>query len=320
MKKQQIITSVFLSVFCLLGNATAQVAFLEDLLYWHASQQSTSPWAYVQTTKSTPFPANTYTEPNVYFKWSPGLKLGLRYTRPNFFDAKLYWTHFSTKTHEAIQANSDEIILPEFFNGFLTELFYNNAQLSWKLGMNMLDAELGHRFKPLKSLSLRPFIGIKGGTINQSIYSSWQLDELNIQLYSSKENLKNNFLGIGPSFGVDSEWHVYKNINILGDVSTAFLWGRWNIRDTYHGPGALFSGIPETTISSNTHHSMLGTYMARGFLGLEWTFKATTLVKIKAGYEMQFWSNQLRLPVFQALPIHGDLTLQGATCGILIKF
>lgn len=59
--------------------------------------------------------------------------------------------------------------------------------------------------------------------------------------------------------------------------------------------------------------------MASYFLGFEWRFQAKALVTLRAGYEMQFWSNQLRLPIFQALPIHGDLTLQGGTCGIHIN-
>lgn len=320
MKKQRLIAATFLSLCCFFNAATAQISIIGDLLYWHASQQTTSPWAYVQTIKLTPYPAKTYTEPNVYFNWSPGFKLGVNDEREHFFDTKLYWTHFSTKTHDAIKAATDEIILPEFFNGFITQLFYNHARLDWKLTMNMIDAELGHRIKLLESVSLRPFIGLKGGSINQAIHSSWQQNIFDIQLYASTENLKNNFKGIGPNFGIDSEWHLYKNINLRGDIATAFLWGRWNITDTYHGPGALFSGLPETTIVSNTHRSMLGTYMAKGFLGIEWILKAKALVTLKAGYEMQFWSNQLRLPVFQALPIHGDLTLQGATCGILINF
>lgn len=323
MKKRQIITCTFLSFLSCLSVASGELTVFEDLVYWHASQESTSPWAYVQTTQiptpPPPRPSNTYTEPNVYFGWSPGLKVGIQYQQPDFFDAKLYWTYFSTKTKEAITASANEIILPEFFNGFTSLNVFNAAQLDWRLILNMVDAEIGHKFKPLDTLSVRPFIGIKTGTINQSIHSSWQEQIFNTPIYSATENLKNNFFGIGPNFGIESVWHLYKNINIRSDFATALLWGHWNIEDIYHRPKAVFGFIPERTIASSTNNSMLGSFMARGFMGLEWTFKAKALVTINAGYEMQFWSNQLRLPVFQAVPIHGDLTLQGATCGILIK-
>lgn len=313
----------FLSLLSGLSAASGEVTVFEDLMYWHASQETTSPWAYVQTiqnpTPPPPRPSNTYTEPNVHFDWSPGIKVGIQYKKQELFDTKWYWTYFSTKTKEAITAAPNEIILPEFFNGFTSLNVFNAAQLDWRLIMNMVDAEIGHQFNPLDTLTVRPFIGVKGGTINQSIDSSWQENVFNTTIYSSTENLKNNFFGIGPSFGIDSVWHLYKNMNIRSDFATALLWGHWNIKDIFHRPEALLGLIPETTVSTSTNNSMLGSFMARGFMGLEWTFKAKALVTIKAGYEMQFWSNQLRLPVFQALPIHGDLTLQGATCGILIN-
>lgn len=321
MKKRQIIAFILLSFSSYLSASTGEVTLFEDLIYWHASQQTTSPWAYIQTIQipEPPHPSNTYTEPNVYFDWSPGLKIGILYEQPRFWDAQLYWTYFSTKTQESVTAAPNEIILPEFFNGFTSLGVYNAAQLNWRLILNMVDVEIGHKFNPIETLSIRPFIGIKGGTINQSINSSWQENEFNTILYSATEDLKNNFSGIGPSFGIDTVWHLYKSINIRSDFSAALLWGHWNIKDTFHRPPALLGLISETSISSSTNNSMLGSYMARGFMGLEWTFKAKALVTINAGYEMQFWSNQLRLPVFQALPIHGDLTLQGATCGILIN-
>ena len=60
--------------------------------------------------------------------------------------------------------------------------------------------------------------------------------------------------------------------------------------------------------------------MLRYFAGIDWTYEAKASVALKVGYEMQYWMNQLRLPLFQQVPVHGDLTLQGGTCGILIKF
>lgn len=316
MKKRQIMGFLLLSSLSFFSVAEGQVTLFEDLIYWNASQQSTSPWAYVQTFNVPP--AATFIEPNVHFGWSPGLKVGINYEKPSFVDTKLYWTYFSTKTHEGIVAAPNEFIIPEFFNGFTTQNLFNRAQLDWKMIFNMIDAELGHTFEPIDTLGVRPFIGIKGGTINQSIHSSWQEQLLNFTVYSATEDLKNNFYGVGPSFGLDTTWHLNKNFSIRGDLSTALLWGHWNIQDTYFRPAALLGIIPEKIINSNTNNSMLGAFMASYFLGLEWIFQAKALVTLKAGYEMQFWSNQLRLPMFQALPIHGDLTLQGATCGISI--
>ena len=60
--------------------------------------------------------------------------------------------------------------------------------------------------------------------------------------------------------------------------------------------------------------------MLRYFAGFDWTYEAKALVTVKLGYEMQFWMNQLRIPTLSQETVHGDLTLQGMICGLLIKF
>ncbi len=322
MKKKQIIVFAFLSALSFSSQAAAQLSVFEDFLYWHASQEPTSSWAHQITLVPTDdindsIAQGTYfTESNVHFRWSPGVRLGIQYKPDHFIDAKLYWTHFSTKTNDSITTTQNHWILPEFFNGFSTIHVYNAAQIDWHLNMNMIDAKMGHPFHPLDALTIHPSVGIKGGTINQSIHSAWKMTLLDIQLYNSTENVNNHFSGLGPSLSLDSQWHLYKGISIRSDLETAWLWGRWNVSDIYFSPTSILG--PQKNIKSETHNS-LGSFMSSYFLGFEWTFQAKAQVTLKVGYEMQFWSNQLRLPVFQALPVHGDLTLQGGTCGIYIN-
>lgn len=320
MIKKQIFAFIVLNTLSFSIQATKQLSVFEDLLYWHASQQTTSIWAYQFSLNSSPMDPTSqgtyFTEPNTYFGWSPGLRLGIQYTPDNYLDTKLYWTHFSTKTNDSLTAPSGTWLLPQFFNGFTTTNVYNSAELNWNLEMNMMDVKVGHPYNPLDTLIIHPSIGIKGGTINQSLHSKWQMTVLDIPLYNATENLKNNFAGLGPSLSLESIWRLYKSFSILGDLETALLWGHWNIEDDFHRPNPLF--YTQKTIQSNTSDS-LGTFMAGYFLGFEWSFQAKALVTLRAGYEMQFWSNQLRLPIFQALPIHGDLTLQGGICAIYIN-
>ena len=60
--------------------------------------------------------------------------------------------------------------------------------------------------------------------------------------------------------------------------------------------------------------------MLRSFLGLEWAHEGDITIAARAGYELQWWANQQRLPMFQQLPMHGDLTLEGLTCGVSIGY
>jgi hypothetical protein len=66
--------------------------------------------------------------------------------------------------------------------------------------------------------------------------------------------------------------------------------------------------------------SSLGSLNLNYFLGLEWIHRGDVTITARLGYELQWWANQQRLPTFQQLPMHGDLTLQGLTCGISVGF
>lgn len=296
-----------------LGAYAAGVSAFGDLLVWHASEETTSIWSSVITTS----PPNTtdFDAKNINFNWDPGFRVGIAYEPVNpFWDTKLSWTHFTTQSR-INSPPANQLIIPEFFSGFLSENVFFGSNIDWKLAMNMIDLEASHQFNVTPSFILRPAIGIKGGTIDQTVDTLW-----NAVLYTSTEKVRNNFSGIGPSFGIDANWNFYHELNLVGRFSTAFMWGNWNVRDTYARPSALFGFITPTTITTKMNHSELGTLMFNYFLGLEWIHQGKSTVTLKLGYEAQSWANQLRLLTFQQLPLHGDLTLQGATCGISIDF
>lgn len=282
-----------------------------DLLAWRANETNTA-WATTFT-----FPNNTtqVTQSTINFNTRAGLRAGLSYSADNnFFDTKFYWTYFPSSITKSLRVG-DKLITSLFFSGsfFISENLFFGASANWELVMNMFDLEVSHHFKPTPSLTFTPRVGVKGGSINQTIKATW--DAI---LYTSTERVTNNFTGIGPSFGVNAKWNVYQCLSVIADVSTAFLYGRWNGNDIYKRPSAFFGLITPTTISTRMHDSKLGTLMMDYFLGLEWIHQGRSRVTVQLGYEMQYWANQLRLITVQQLPTLGDLTIQGATCEISI--
>jgi hypothetical protein len=204
--------------------------------------------------------------------------------------------------------------MPEFFSGYLSGEYFTSANADWQIVMNTFDLETSHKFIIGRAV-ISPTMGIRGATIDQKINIQY-----NASLSTAQETLKNNFYGAGPSFGVNGALSLPYNVSFIGDISTALLWGNWNIKDTYSGPSA-FLGAP-TTITTSLNNSELGTLMFNYFLGLEWSHQltASSSVAVRLGYEMQYWANQLRLVLFEQLPTHGDLTVQGLTCGIHFHF
>lgn len=292
-------------------NASAlEVTPFAGLLVWQASQQSASSWANVIGVNP-----DKYTLQNDDFGWDPGFRGGLSFDPKGFFDTKLYWTYFTSDTKDSIPLDI-HLVTPEFFSGFLSDNDFFGAKQEWKLDYHTVDLELSHAFNITDTITLRPIIGVKAASINQTIDVLWQA-----LLFNSTEKVTSNYLGIGPSFGVNGAWQISKQLEFVSEFAGAFMWGRWNIKDTYKRPYEPLSLTPNaTTITTKLNDSELGTLNLRYFVGLHWSPQALSRLSVEIGYDMQYWANQLRVTTFQQLPTHGDLTLQGGTCSFSFDF
>ncbi len=283
-----------------------------EALFWNASEKSMANWA---TVIATPPGKTKVTADFPKFHTSPGVKAGFNFAPDaQSFDTTFTWTYFPTSTTGSIPRGSG-IVTSDFFAGsyFITRDLYAGAFMDWQMVMNMFDLQAGHKFDVTPSLSLRPKLGVKGGSIYQTINLTW--DAI---FYQSEETVKNNFTGIGPSFGLDAQWNFYPNFSLVGNVSSAVMWGKWNNSDTFKRPYALLGLVTPTTISMTMNDAKLGTLMMDYFVGLNWAYHGKSQINLQLGYEMQYWANQLRLIAIQLVPTHGDLTIQGATCGLTI--
>ena len=284
-----------------------------DFVAWLASEEISSIWADVINVADDAININV---PGFNFKWDYGFRIGLgRNLAHDQWDTAFYWTRFHTDAKHSISSILQLVPAQEFFAGFLSGDNPRSMSAKWSLFFNMFDWELGRNYLISNRWSMRPFLGIKAGWINQSIHARYDdliIDEA-FTNSSGKEYLKNNFFGIGPSEGINVTWKAYNRgphcFNVFGDFSTAALWGSWMCSDVYNN--TIFY-----TSSVNTKKTSLGALAFRGFMGIEWdaSFNADrSHFAAKIGYEMQLWLNQLRINTFQLQRLQDDLTLQGIT-------
>lgn len=293
-----------------------------DFLAWYASQEVASIYADV-VTRFGVIPGS-WRAPGFNFKWDYGFRIGagtnLAYDQ---WDTALSWTWFRTDAEHTIAFNPDATVGAEFFAAFLSFALENNDVLNtaqsmsarWSLLFNMFDWELGRSYWVSEHLSMRPFLGLKGGWIHQAIGAKYYNLSINDVSTSNlgKEHLKNDFWGVGPLGGINTKWRVRDFgshfFELFGDFSAAGLWGSWSSSDIYK------STVPATS-TVNAKDSSLGAWMGRGFMGIGWDvdFRSNrSHFAAKLGYEMQIWFNQLRIATFQLQRLHHDLTLQGVT-------
>lgn len=298
--------------------STSQWTFSADFLAWLASEEVSSIWADVITIGDN---TSSWDAKGFNFDWDYGFRAGANYgfTYDNW-DAAAYWTWFRTEKVHEIPFAPNASISPEFFAAFLSGTPPESMSVKWGLLFDLFDLELGRSYWVSPSLALRPFIGIKGGWIHQSIHARYQtlLVSSVPTKESAKEELANNFWGAGPLGGVNTTWQMRQlgshNLNLFGDFSFATLWGSWHCSDVYTDSNSKSSSV-------NMSDSTLGALMLRGFLGFEWGVDfCKSRFAAKLGYEMQIWLNQLRIATFQLQRLHGDLTLQGATLNGRLDF
>jgi hypothetical protein len=289
-----------------------------DFLAWFVSEEASAVWADIIKIGSN---TSSFTAQDFEFDWDFGFRVGAGYNfEYDAWDTQFGWTSFHTEAHQSQTVLG--IIHPEFFAADLSRNLAQSAKIHWAFVFDMFDWELGRSYSVSKKFSLRPRIGLKGGWIHQQIHLRYHnlIIQQTLTALSGREHAKNNFWGVGPLGGVNSEWKLRDFCThyptLFGDLSAAALWGTWNCSDIYK------NGVePEVVV--HMRKSTLGALMFRGFFGVGWDVDFNndrSHFGARLGYEMQLWINQLRLPTSQLIRLHGDLTLQGMTFNCQIDF
>lgn len=262
------------------------------------------------------------------FDYTSGFQVGAAYFDPcGSWDVDIAWTRLHQSTSSSIFDEDNGIIpltMPAssifgFIDRASTEFgFANEAHSRWNFDFDAIDLQLGWRHQPLCNLFLHPYFGVKAAAIRQKqhiSYVGFTASELPISINNAK---KNDFHGVGPSFGCGAAWEFMSGFSLYGDLSAAVLYGHFK---GHEEPIVTLDGnIIDVKLKSNRHNRLRPTI--DGSIGLDWHFELFSCVKgmVGIGYEVQYWWNQWQLPASVAgtlinggLSSQGDLMLQGLT-------
>ena len=286
-----------------------------DFLYWTIKEDGigSDNWAQIATVES----GNTTVldVQTLSFNYAPGFRVGIGYDLPyDNWDTRLSYTWYRTHANDHI-STSGEITSPFFGNFYASNYKYKKASIHFSLLLNMFDWELGRKCQVSNGLSIRPFLGLKGGWINQTIKTKWSNPTL-----SAKENIKNDFWGVGPSGGLNTQWRISGNecqfFSLIGDFSGALMWANWSIPDKYTN-----SKPQEVTIRFEEFYS--ASLMFQTFMGFGWQrnfYKDAFRFSLRAGYELQFWLEQFQVNDWNVGKLNNQLTLLGGTIDFRFDF
>lgn len=283
--------------------------FYADALYWRPSESID--WALTNSNISPSItPNQELSYKTIRFDFAPGFRVGAGLQKDEW-DVRLLYTRLNTNADTSVSGNVISTFMPSKFN----TKFYQSAHVKFGIDFNMFDLDLSKQVKIDDDLLFNPFIGLRGGWINQEVNTRYQ-GPMNIPPTSFNpnnvlEHVTNHFSGIGPAVGMGGQWRFYNKSDIqyslVGNASAYYLWGKWGIYDT------LYQNNGEAIGSVNLGNRDFGAFTVQALLGLQGQYHDFS---VKVGYEVSDWFNQYQVFDNGSGTHNNDLVLQGLTVAL----
>ena len=162
--------------------------------------------------------------------------------------------------------------------------------------MNMGDLEIGRMVCLTKSVSIRPYWGARGGTLNQKFRSNFS-NAIDATDAEDRFQGKNNYWGAGPRLGVNGEWHLSYGFSLLGKGSGALLYGKTQARNAHQTVATIGADpVIERQYSDGFYQLVPNMQLALGFQWQTCFWCDKMFFKMSASWETNCWWDQFNIP------------------------
>ncbi len=246
-------------------------------------------------------------------KFENGLRVGLGLNFPKAgYDLITSWTWFKTEAHAKTEGSLTPLWAEPDFVPFTNA---TAAKAHFDLDLNVFDLEWGRASWFGGHFSLRPFFGIRGAWINQSLHN--QFTYATTPVTEGELRAKSNFKGAGLRSGADGRFTFPYGFAIYGLVSGSLLYGQFDSHAT--------TQEDTLTIANTKDLFCQGTSALQMALGLGWDAhfaKDKCHVEFHLAWEQNIWFginkmnhfiNQLKNGLF--FQEKENLSTQGLTVG-----
>lgn len=294
-----------------------------DFLYWQprerglelTSEYTATPEALLTSTNSRVI--------NMNFDYKPAFKVGIGMNSDmDDWTTQLEYTRFQSTHHASktiaaadvtITTNhlSDLWISPAFYGVLLntlsgglplvTDFAVRHADANWKVNFNVIDFVVGRPYWLGTKLTLNPFIGVRGGWINQKYsYNSIVRKISTATDYDfSLVNRSKSWL-VGPRVGVESKWLLGAGFRFFGNGAANMFYQDFKTRSkltvpTTAGMNSIFSITTAEIVSKGFHKEAFVNFSLDTCLGFGWGSyfnDKSWHFDLSAGYEFQYFYNQ----------------------------
>jgi len=311
----------------------ADLFFTADWLIWQAHENGLG--YAVKAEAGQPVETALYNSSvkNMEFDYDFGFRLGLGWNTPHDgWDMGATWTWFQNHAKKNKSVGAAYVLFsPTNYEPAEADFDgYRSSAANWGLHLNLIDLDLGREFFISKWMTLRPFIGLRSGWIRQNKQETF-IDPI-VAVGTAQTGTfaqgKNNYWGLGPRFGLNTQWGLGHGVSIFGNAGASILSGFFHVDTTQQ---QLFTGSYNDAIT-NSDGYRVGRVISEIALGVRYDAMLADdhlHFGIQAGWEqlMFFGQNQFKQFVGTTptnagayVANQGDLTIQGWTISVRLDF
>ena len=227
-------------------------------------------------------------------KWSPGFRIGAD-VRLDCVDVVAAWTHYNGRA----SFHSD------------------SGHGSWKIHYDTIDLVLAKSWSLCPSVNVRPFIGVRGLRVHQTLSSHLETAFTSIignNTVITELNDRENFAGAGPELGLEADFAFGCGFRVFGVFDVVSYYGSVKSRhaktDTFTSTVSVCNGRKTGCFST------IGTDAA---IGIIWD-KTLCYCGCETDFFLKLSLEQHRIYDFSNLGSDGNLSLDGGSLGLGIGF
>lgn len=271
-----------------------------DYLYWRTRQEGME----YATGKS------------LKFEFNSGFRVGLGVHMPHDgWDIYVNYTHFYPEHSHSAHGSFYPLFLfegtglPDSQGPIVSE-----AHVKWNIEFQSVDVEIGRAYYIAKTLTFRPFIGLKGAWIDQLAKIHYEGGFIPAG-QAFRTHFENDFKAAGPLLGIESNWQLGAGFSLFGDIAAALMVGHFdNDQEQHQLNNSEVVHLPSSfNLVSPTLQMIAGLAWDHNF------HRDACHVGFSAGFETQYWWSQNQIEQFtsSSMPIYvrekGDLAFYGLT-------
>jgi len=236
------------------------------------------------------------------YKTEPGIRASLGY-RPGGYpwDVRFTYTYITSSDNFGVVANPAGVLYPTLTRTGMTNEV-NVAFASSSLSINVYDAEFGYHFEQ-DFFHARIFGGLRLANVREMLTADY--DGRDAQ--RATVDVRPNFDGVGPLFGIESTIGMGQGLGVFGRASVALLTGsmRAPFVETNNVGGTVYADVADR-FALTVPVVTLGVGVSYQYRGLS----------IRAGYEVSNWFGVFERPAFTDDFAEGKFLRQSSSLGI----